>query len=93
MSGGIGTGGCETCPLLYVVQFILSFSNTDPTLAHRLAPLSSGATRSSSSKTTKDLNGVPGSKNAVELSRSKPPGATQKSYPTRLPSLNRSNIY
>ena len=77
MSGGIGTGGCETCPLLYVVLFILSFSNLDPILARRLAPLSSGATKSSSSKTTKVFNGVPGSKNAGELSRSKPPGATQ----------------
>ena len=52
-----------------------SFSNRTPT--RRLVPLSSGATKNSSSKTTKALNGVPGSTNAVELSRSKPPGATQ----------------
>ena len=46
-------------------------------LARRLVPLSFGATKSSSSKTTKAFNGVLGSKNAVKLSRSKPPGATQ----------------
>ena len=49
----------------------------EPQSGRRLVPLSFGATKSSSSKTTKAFNGVLGSKNAVKLSRSKPPGATQ----------------
>ena len=51
-----------------------------PQSGRRLAPLSSGATKSSSSKTIMAINGVPGSMNAVELSRSKLPGATQISW-------------
>ena len=68
------------------VCFLLSFYDPcylvfepDLVLTRRLVLLSSGATKSASSKTSMAINGVPGSMSAVEHSRSKPPGATQKS--------------
>ena len=78
-SGGISTGSCETCPLQYVFLFMWPVSPS-PILPRRLVPLLSGAIKSSSSKTTKAVNGAPGSTNVVELSRSKPPGDTRKSW-------------
>ena len=66
-------------PFFVFMAFAFSFRTPDLIPACRLVPLSSGATKSSSSKTSKAINGVPGSTNAVELLRSKLPGATQKS--------------
>ena len=66
-------------PVCFFGGFYALALSFKPILACRLVPLSFGAMKSSSSKTTKATYGVPGSKNAVELSRSKQPGATQKS--------------
>jgi len=68
---------CSRMFLCYMALALARFRTPDPILARRLVPLSSGATKSYSSKTTMDFNGVAGSTNAVELSRSRPPGATQ----------------
>ena len=67
------------CLVFGFMTLALSFSKSDPIPTHRLVPLSYGATKSSSSKTSKAINGGLGSTNAVELSRSKLLGATQKS--------------
>ena len=72
------------CYFLYLLLWPL-LTRFDPILTHRLVPLSSGATKSLSSKMSKAINGVPGSTNVVEPSRSKPPGATQKLYGGRAP--------
>jgi len=63
-------------PVGFVVH-VARLARSHPILPRRLVLLSSGAMKRPRSKTTKAINGVLGSTNAVELSKSKRHGVTQ----------------